>query len=278
MQSQNSLRIGTAGVPASSPKRSSAAGIQRVREIGLDAMELEFVRGSIPGHKTAEVIRRAAEQLNITLTAHAPYYINLNSRSEETRMKSRDRLADSVRAANRCGALSVAVHLGWYHDDTPDRALATAADELEKVLEQIGDERGAVTINPETSGRHATIGTIDEIIRLSEQIEAVEPCIDWAHLYVREQWEDTATEARRVLDAMKERLGADSLDRLHMHISGITANAGGERKHVRLDEEGPDWRALLDVLREYRAGSVLICESPDTEADAITLNSWYRTH
>ena len=278
MNAEKSLRIGTAGVPTSSPKRSSVEGIRRVREIGLDAMELEFVRGSIPGPETAEKIRRVAEQLDITLTAHAPYYINLNSRSEETRIKSRDRLADSVRAANRCGALSVAVHLGWYHDDTPDRALVTAADELEKVLELIGDDRGAVTINPETSGRHATIGTMDEIFRLSEQFEAVAPCIDWAHLYVREQWEDTAAEARRVLDAMKERLGTDVLDRLHMHISGITANAGGERKHVILDEAGPDWRALLDVLRECRAGQVLICESPETEADAVTLKSWYRTH
>ena len=38
------LRFGTAGIPLSTPKPSTITGIEQVRKLGLDAMELEFVR------------------------------------------------------------------------------------------------------------------------------------------------------------------------------------------------------------------------------------------
>ena len=39
------LLFGTAGVPHSSAKGTTVEGIRRVRELGLDCMEIEFVRG-----------------------------------------------------------------------------------------------------------------------------------------------------------------------------------------------------------------------------------------
>lgn len=55
--------FGTAGVPGSSKDRSSVAGIARVRELGLDAMELEFVRGVNMGKETAKQVKKAKETI-----------------------------------------------------------------------------------------------------------------------------------------------------------------------------------------------------------------------
>ena len=39
------LLFGTGGVPHSAADRSVLAGVQRIRELELDCMEVEFVRG-----------------------------------------------------------------------------------------------------------------------------------------------------------------------------------------------------------------------------------------
>src|SRR3989337_2371756 len=100
------LLFGTAGVPISSNGTDSLSGIKRVHEIGLGCMELEFVRGVKMGKETARKVSVLAKKLDIRLSVHAPYYINLNGEGE-TRLKSRERILNSARIGNICGARSV---------------------------------------------------------------------------------------------------------------------------------------------------------------------------
>ena len=63
---KNGLLFGTAGTPLSSRSRASVDGIRRIRELGLDCMELEFVRGVNMGRNTArDVIQVAIEKSGI---------------------------------------------------------------------------------------------------------------------------------------------------------------------------------------------------------------------
>ena len=73
------LLFGTGGSPHSSENRSVLAGVGRIKELGLDCMEVEFVHGVRIKREVAEEAGRAAEELGVTLTCHGPYYINLNS-------------------------------------------------------------------------------------------------------------------------------------------------------------------------------------------------------
>ena len=54
------LHFGTAGVPFSAADDSSLAGIERIKELGLDALELEFVQGVKMGLDTAAKVREKA--------------------------------------------------------------------------------------------------------------------------------------------------------------------------------------------------------------------------
>ncbi|PWV36967.1 MAG: hypothetical protein DJ555_04450, partial [Desulfurococcaceae archaeon] len=83
MKSLDKLVFGTAGIPLSTPKKTSLDGIRRVKELGLGAMELEFVRGVKMSRSTAQEVRILASSLGVILTAHAPYYINLNSQDQD---------------------------------------------------------------------------------------------------------------------------------------------------------------------------------------------------
>ena len=54
------LLFGTAGTPISAKGKGSAGGIKRIRELGLDCMELEFVRGVRMKEDTARKIAKVA--------------------------------------------------------------------------------------------------------------------------------------------------------------------------------------------------------------------------
>ena len=107
------LLFGTAGVPISSPSRDTASGIARVHELGLEAMEIEFVRGVRMGMAKAREVRGVAERLGIALSVHAPYYINLNSPDKDKLAASVQRILDSARVGYACGARDVVFHPGY---------------------------------------------------------------------------------------------------------------------------------------------------------------------
>ncbi len=111
------LFFGTAGTPVSSIGTDSLSGIRRVHELGLGCMELEFVRGVKMREETARKVRILAEKLDIKLSVHAPYYINLNG-DDEIRLKSRDRILNSARIGQISGATCVVVHAGFIQKDS----------------------------------------------------------------------------------------------------------------------------------------------------------------
>jgi len=79
MWSPDRVYFGPAGIPTTVRKGGLTEGILEVKRLGLDAMEIEFVRSIFLGEKSAAEIRKLREQLGVVLTVHAPYYINLNS-------------------------------------------------------------------------------------------------------------------------------------------------------------------------------------------------------
>jgi len=83
MQLENTgsnLFFGTAGIPHSIQKSSTIEGIKQIKKLNLDCMELEFVQGIYLSAEKSLQVKEVAEKNSCLLSAHAPYYINLNSR------------------------------------------------------------------------------------------------------------------------------------------------------------------------------------------------------
>ena len=114
MATAEKLLFGTAGVPKSTKGTSTLSGIQHIAEIGLDCLEIEFVQGVKMGSDTAKKIREEAKKLNVKLSVHAPYFINLNSAEIGKILASQERILSSARLAEQCGASGVVIHLGFY--------------------------------------------------------------------------------------------------------------------------------------------------------------------
>ncbi len=271
------LLFGTAGIPHSSSIRTTQGGIMRVHELGLGGMEVEFVQGVRMNQKTAIDVGEVARKRGIYLTAHGPYYINLNSKEEEKIVASKQRILQTARMAHAFGAQSFTFHPAFYMKMPPEQVYETVKRHLSEIVEQLEKEKIDITVKPEVMGKPSQFGTLNEILRLSAEIEGVAPCIDFAHLHARTGKFNTYNEFSQVLDQVGEKLGREGLDNMHIHVSGINYGDKGEKNHLNLEDSDFQYQEFLQALKDHAARGIVICESPNLEEDALLLQGIYGT-
>lgn len=269
------LIFGTAGVPRSTKASNSVAGIARVRELGLDCMELEFVQGVRMSEKVAVNVLEAARRENIALSVHAPYYINLNSSEEEKLKASMERIYQAARIGSLCGAESIVMHAAFYQKSSREAAYQNVSKALSELAGRLRGESIDAVLRPETMGKRAQFGTLDEVLSLSEEIEGVMPCLDFSHLHAREGKENSYPEFTSILSKVEDALGKEGLANMHMHVSGIEYDRNGEKKHLTLKESDFNYPELMKALKEFEVKGLVICESPIMEEDALLLKRTY---
>ena len=267
------LLFGTAGTPISSKGNDSISGIKRVHELGLGCMELEFVRGVKMGERTALAVGKAAKELDIRLSVHAPYYINLNA-DGETLAKSKERILNSARIGNICGAKSVVIHAGFFQKETRQVVYEKIKKALIEIREKLNSEGVDILLRIETMGRKSQFGSLDDVLEITE-IEGVKPCIDFSHLHAVTGKNNSREEFVSILTRVEERLGREGLDNMHIHVSGIEYSEKGEKNHLVLEESDFNYKELAQAFVDFDIKGMVICESPNLEEDAQLLKSEY---
>jgi len=274
------IRFGTVGSPQTTPTSGTPAAIEHSRILGLDHLEIAWVRSVSASEKTCAEIRAAAETHNITLSVHAPYFINLNSQTAELMAKSDERLLKAARTGFLAGARDIVFHPGSYHDQPAGQVYERIKQKLLEIRGILDEESVDVILRPETTGKTAMFGSLDELLQLSQEIPGVLPCIDWAHLHARQgdgsfnSYEEFAAAIGKVKDA----LGDAGLKTMHCHLSGIEYTAKGEQKHVPLNQADIRYRELLQALVDLGAEGVIATEAPEPfhVADCLTIQATYR--
>jgi deoxyribonuclease IV len=269
-----SFRFGTVGSPISTPKRpgGSIGAIQRIRELGLDALELGWVNSVRVSETTCAAIQATGKEQGVLVSVHAPYFINLNADENEW-PKSRKRLMDAAHYGALAGASDIIFHPGSYFKLSREKVLPIAIERLQGCLQELRAADNAVTLRPETMGKSSMLGSLEDTLEMSQAVEGVEPCIDFAHLHARpgDGSMNSYDEWSHLLTEYKQALGEESLTRLHIHMSGIEYGAKGERNHLPLEEADIDLQALLKALKDAGCRGRILCESPVMEEDALKM-------
>jgi len=268
--------FGTVGSPRSMPPKpgGSVGAVQHMAHLGLMALELGWVQAVRVTEDTCEQIRRAAVAAGVSLSIHAPYYINLNAGRSEW-PKARRRLMDAAHYGHLAGATDIVFHPGSYFGESAEAVLKKAMPRLQGCVDELRRAGNPVRLRPETMGKMAMLGSLEDALAMSQQVEGVEPCLDFAHLHARagdgsmNTYEDWVTS----LDRYRQVLGPDSLRRLHIHLSGIEYGPKGERKHLPLVQSDFDLSPLLRALADLGCGGRLLCESPVMEEDALVMKA-----
>jgi deoxyribonuclease-4 len=269
------LLFGTAGTPRSSRQHSTISGIERIVELGLDCMEMEFVQGVKMGEAAARQVGEVAARTGVRLSAHAPYFINLNSQDMEKIRASQGRILQTARIAFLCHAETVVFHPAFYMGQPPETVYETVKRYLGEVLNQLERENIKMSIRPEVTGKSSQFGTIEELINLSAELKGVAPCLDFSHWHARTGKFNSYPEFEAILLQIRQRLGEEALGNMHIHVSGINYGKKGEMNHLNLEESDFQYKELLRALKDYKVKGMMICESPNLEGDALLLQAFY---
>jgi len=275
-----SFQFGTVGSPLGTPKKpgGSVGAIQFSKSIGLTAFELGWVQSVRVTEATCAAIKQAGEEKGVSLSVHAPYFINLNADEEEW-TKSRKRLMDAAHYGNLAGATDIIFHPGSYFERPPAEVLKVAIPRLKDCVKELRKAKNPVILRPETMGKSAMLGSFEDTLAMSKAIKGVQPCLDFAHLHARpgDGTMNTVREWTRLLEAYQASLGREALKSLHIHLSGIEYGPKGEKNHLKLEDADLDLRALFRTLKDFGCGGRILCESPIMEEDALTMKkAWMK--
>ena len=132
---------------------------------------------------------------------------------------------------------------------------------------------------PETMGKTAQIGTIEEITDFCKVDKCFIPTVDFGHVNAREQGSlKTVDDYKSRLEYMIENLGEEKMKHFHVHFSKIQYSAKGEIRHLTFEdtEYGPEFEPLAEALILLKLEPTVICESAGTQAeDAMAMKEIY---
>ena len=264
------LNFITAGVPLRA--KGYEDGFQVLNEMGLDGLELEFVRGVRISDKSREAVASAKK----VITAHAPFYVNLNAREDDKVEASIQRIIETAQTANELGGYSITFHAGYYLGMDPESTYNNIKSGIKFITDALANENNKIWIRPETTGKATQWGDLEEIIRLSKEFPTVLPCVDFAHLHARYNGiSNTYDEFSAIFEKIGKELGQVALDNFHAHIAGIDYGAKGEKKHLNLEESDMNYKDLLRAFKAFNIKGAIVCESPNIEEDAKLMKEYY---
>ena len=274
------MQFGTVGTPISTPKKpgGSLGAIEKLHELNLGALELGWVQSVRISEEKCSEIKKHVALHQILLSVHAPYYINLNASDEEW-PKSRQRLMDAAFYGNLAGATDIIFHPGSYFEKPSEEVLKIAIPRLQGCVDELRRDGNPVTFRPETMGKSSLLGSLEDILLMSREVEGVLPCLDFAHLHARpgDGSVNSKEEWLGILDRYQKTLGEVSLKHLHIHLSGIEYSQKGERNHLPIQDSDLHIHDLLSVLNKAGCSGRILSESPILEEDAVFMQTLWQT-
>lgn len=251
-----------------------------VKEMGLDCFEYSFGRGVRMTEAKAVSIGEAFREQGVEISVHAPYYINFANPSDESAQKSYGYVLDSGKMLRLMGGKRCVFHPAAQGKMDREDAVRLTEDRL-KVLRDYIYLNGleGLYFCPETMGKIAQIGTLEEVVRFCKIDRVYLPAVDFGHINAREQGTlRTVSDYRERLEYMISELGYERVKHFHVHFSKIQYSSKGEVRHLTFEDTqfGPEFAPLASALKELRLEPYIVSESAGTQAeDALEMKRIY---
>jgi len=257
----NRILVGPAGSGGSSEE-----GFLLIKNSGLDAVEIEFTYSIWMTPKDAMHIHELNKKLNLVLSIHAPYYINLNSKEKSKIEASKKRILKCCEIGDLLGAKYVVFHPGFYQGMSKEETYNNIKKQILEMQKEIKKHHWKIQIAPETTGKESQFGSLDELVRMKRET-GCSICIDFAHLKAR-------CNGKISYEEMAEKIAKAKLGHVHCHFSGIEYSEKGERRHLITSES--EIKSLFSALNKHHVDCTIINESPSPLQDSIKMKKLLR--
>ncbi len=251
-----------------------------VKNRGLDCFEYSFGRGVRMSEDKAISIGDAFQKEGIEISAHAPYFVNFANPDDEMAAKSYGYVLDSAKMLKLMGGKRVVFHPAAQGKATREEAVALTEERLKILRDYIYlNDMQDMLFCPETMGKLAQIGTVEEVVRFCKVDPVYVPCVDFGHINARERGSlNSLEDYRSRLEYMIAELGFERMKHFHVHFSKIMYGAKGEIKHLTFEDTqfGPEFAPLAAALKELKLEPYIVSESAGTQAeDALEMKRLY---
>ncbi len=253
------ILLGSAGVPTITDGGTLKA-VGDISKIGLHAMEVQFSYGVRMGNQLAKKVGDAGKRHNVSLSVHAPYYINLCTDDQDKLEASKKRILKSADRANLMGAKIVTFHPGFYGDLTKDEAFDKMLLECKDIENEVPD---SVKLGMETMGKSAVFGTVDEVLGICNKLKKFEPVFDFGHIYARNT-------GKIDYNKIFKKIRKSGITHIHSHFSNVEFTGKGEKRHIPLGDN-PPFEELAKIIMKKKIGITIISETPKLEQDALKM-------
>ena len=272
MKTLDKLNFLTAGIPLAA--KDYKTGFETLSKLGLNGLELEFVHGVRISDTSKDFLKN--DDRGFILTAHAPFYINLNSKEEEKVEASIQRIVETAAMAEHLGGYSITYHAAFYLKEDKETVFKKLIKTHEKIFKELEKQNVKIWVRPETTGKETQWGSIDEIIEMSKIFPNMLPCVDFSHIHARTGGKhNTYDEFSTIFEKIAKGLGDKALNNFHAHIAGIEYTLKGEKKHLNLEESDFNYKDLLKAFKAFNVKGAVVCESPNIENDCKLLRDYY---
>ncbi len=237
------VKFGVAGYPIafseSKYKKDRTKIFEWLNDLNLDAFEAQMTYGPRTSKENCQLIRTLSENLNIKVSVHAAYYIVLTSDDKLKVERSIETLLKTFELADIMGADIIVLHPGPLYNQDAKQVMDRLLENLELFFQRLGKPHIGLFL--ETAGKKGQLGSVEEIIHLSKQIDGCFPCIDFGHVHARAGGSLGNKESiNNLFELMKKNGLFNSNSRIHFHYTPIDYGPKGEITHKAIDDHYPN--------------------------------------
>lgn len=211
-----------------------------------------------------------AKELDVQLSIHAPYYMDLLSQGEISQ-RSYNHLKWAMIIGRGMGAKRVITHTGFYNGDKK-KSLAKAVDVYKSISEELPSEKKYPIIGVETAGKKEIFGSVDEVLSIARKVPEVEPIINFPHIH--SVTGGSLLEVRN-FEEIVEKFKKYSKDELYIEFAGVDYEDSNEVKLTPIKHGDLKFETFSEYLVDDDYDYNIISSSPLLEHDSQYMDLIY---
>jgi deoxyribonuclease-4 len=240
-------------------------------KIKEDDALITLASGLAQNFKELRELGRMGKEMDVQLTMHTPYYMDLASNSELTA-----RCMDNIRWAglmtDQMEGDLVVTHLGLALEKNKKQAKKNITDNITSIMEWWADNKIRPKLGFETSGRQEVFGSLEEVLEMCDKIKGTVPVINFAHAHARD---NGALREPQDFGALLDKVRSYVDGNFYTHFSGVEHEGGNEKRITPIKKGDLKFEPLADFLAEESPNITIISSSPLLEHDAMYMKVIY---
>ncbi|MCD6369982.1 MAG: TIM barrel protein [Thermoplasmata archaeon] len=234
-----------------------------------DDIVLELFWNLASSYVELRILKELARELDVQITFHTPYYMDLVSNGELTENSINYIIWGGI-LANEVGGKYVVNHVGLYGNLSKAEAMKNVVNNVKYIKKRYKELKLKPKLGFEVSGKQVLFGSLEEIIQLCKKVKGVLPIVNFAHLHART---NGGLKEQKDFQEVFNKIAPFWKDEYYVHFAGVLYENGNERMIAPIKRGDLKFETLAHVILNNEYNITIISSSPLLEHDAAYMRT-----